>query len=630
MIGIAKWFAGRARGLAWTQIALLALCAALAGAARAASAPAGTAIASAHPLATAAGYEMLRNGGNAFDAAVAIAAALAVVEPYSSGLGGGGFWLLHRAADKHQVMLDARETAPLAATPSLYLDGSGKPIPGATLQGGRAAGIPGVPAGMVLLAQNYGRLPLARSLAPAIALARDGFRIDPRFARIAKLRERFLINGVNTARTFLVDQQAPSPGYLLRQPELAVTLESIAAQGRDGFYQGRVAQALVAAANAAGGVWSLADLEGYRVVERAPVVIGHRGAMIVTAALPGGGVTLVQALNILEQFPASDAREPAGAHLVIEALRRAFQDRALYLGDSDFVKVPTARLTGKAYARTRAATIDPAAATPSERLAAGPAPASDATTCAPLMNPAWHLFPHPQPFSRRERHHGARVANCCHEPVVASLPSGEGPRVREVARVESGNTTHYSVIDADGNRVGATLSINFLFGAGVVAADTGVLLNNEMDDFSLQPDVPNAYRLRSGEANRIEPRKRPLSSMAPTFVEDARGVLVLGAPGGSRIVSQLLFGILDYLGSREIDLRRMVSAPRYHHQYWPDRVEIEPEGFSAEWRRALEAKHHVLQTASRKWGNMQVVFKSGTSGAAEAASDPRGEDIGWY
>ncbi len=663
MIGIAKGFAGRARGFVRVQFLLLAACLAAAGGTPAAQAPAGAAIASAHPLATAAGYEMLRNGGNAFDAAVAIAAALAVVEPYSSGLGGGGFWLLHRAADRHQVMLDARETAPLAATPSMYLDGSGKPIPGATLQGGRAAGIPGVPAGMVLLAQNYGRLPLARSLAPAIALARDGFRVDPRFSRIARLRERFLINGVNTARTFLVDQQAPSPGYLLRQPELAVTLESIAAQGRDGFYQGRVAQALVAAANAAGGVWSLADLEGYRVVERAPVVIGHRGATIVTAALPGGGVTLVQALNILEQFPASDAREPAGAHLVIEALRRAFQDRALYLGDSDFVKVPTARLTGKAYARTRAATIDPAAATPSERLAAGPAPASDATTCAPLMNPAWHLFPHPQPFSRRERHHGARVANCCHEPVVASLPSsptllpggegsvvlpagagrfmgrgascfplpsGEGPRVREVARVESGNTTHYSVIDADGNRVGATLSINFLFGAGVVAGDTGVLLNNEMDDFSLQPDVPNAYRLRSGEANRIEPRKRPLSSMAPTFVEDAKGVLVLGAPGGSRIVSQLLLGILDYLGAREIDLRRMVSAPRYHHQYWPDRVEIEPEGFSAEWRRALEAKHHVLQTASRKWGNMQVVFKSSTSGAAEAASDPRGEDIGWY
>ena len=572
MSRIAKWFSGRARGLACVRAALLALCIALAGAAGAAPAPVGAAIASAHPLATDAGYEMLRQGGNAFDAAVAVAAALSVVEPYSSGLGGGGFWLLHRATDNHQVMLDARETAPAAVTLAMYLDGSGKPIAGATLQGGRAAGIPGMPAGMVRLAQEYGRLPLARSLAPAIALARGGFRINPRYARIAKLRERFLLNGVNTASTFLADNQAPQPGYLLRQPQLALTLELIARHGRDGFYRERVAQALVAAVNAAGGAWSLSDLESYRAVERAPVRISYRGATIIAAALPSsGGVTLAQALNILEQFPPVDARDPAGAHLVIEALRRAFQDRALLLGDSDFVKVPLAKLTGKSYARSRAATIDPATATPSDRLAAAAA----------------------------------------------------------VIR-ESGNTTHYSVIDADGNRVGATLSINFLFGAGVVAGDTGVLLNNEMDDFSLRPEIPNAYRLRGGEANRIEPRKRPLSSMTPTFVEDARGVLVLGAPGGSRIISQVLLGILDYVNQHEVDLPRMVAAPRYHHQYWPDRVEIEPEGFSAEWRGALEARHHVLQITGRQWGNMQVVFKSNTGGAAQAASDPRGEDIGWY
>ena len=567
-VGLAAIF-GRSRGVA--RAAVLAIGFAIFCAASAAPAPTGSAIASAHPLATEAGYRMLREGGNAFDAAVAVVAALAVVEPYSSGLGGGGFWLLHRAADGRQVMLDARETAPLAVTPSMFLDGSGRPVARATLRGGRAAGIPGVPAAIAHLAQNYGRLPLARSLAPAIALARDGFRIDPRYARVAKLRERFLLNGVNTARTFLADNQAPQPGTVLRQPELGATLELIAQQGRDGFYRGRVARALVAAVNAADGAWSMADLEEYRAVERAPVKLSYRNATIITAALPGGGVTLAQALNILEQFPPVDARDPAGSHLVIEALRRAFQDRALYLGDSDFAKVPTARLTDKSYARSRAATIDPAAATPSESLAA------------------------------------------------AAAITGK-----------SGNTTHYSVIDADGNRVGATLSINFLFGAGVVAADTGVLLNNEMDDFSLQPDIPNAYRLRGSEANRLEPRKRPLSSMTPTFVEDARGVLVLGAPGGSRIVSQVLLCILDYLGTREVDLRRMVAAPRYHHQYLPDRVEIEPEGFPAEWRRALEAKHHVLHTVSRKWGNVQAVFKSATSGAAEAASDPRGGDIGWY
>jgi len=327
-----------------------------------------------------------------------------------------------------------------------------------------------MPAGMVQLAQQYGRLPLARSLAPAITLARDGFPVDPAMRASPNYASAFC-STVSTRRAlFSLTTRRRNRVYLLRQPELALTLELIARHGRDGFYRGRVAQALVAAANAAGGVWSLTDLGNYRAVERAPVRISYRGATIITAALPsGGGVTLTQALNILEQFPPVDARDPAGAHLVIEALRRAFQDRALFLGDSDFVKVPLAKLTGKSYARSRAASIDPAAATPSERLATA---------------------------------------------VVS----------------ESGNTTHYSVIDADGNRVGATLSINFLFGAGVVAGDAGVLLNNEMDDFSLRPEIPNAYRLRSGEANRIEPRKRPLSSMTPTFVEDAKGVLVLGAP----------------------------------------------------------------------------------------------------
>jgi gamma-glutamyltranspeptidase/glutathione hydrolase len=562
----------RSRSNDLARSVLWAICLAICGVAPAATPPPGAAIASAHPLATEAGHEMLRRGGNAFDAAVAVAAALAVVEPYSSGLGGGGFWLLHRAADDYQVMVDARETAPAGIALSMYLDNGGKPIPGATLQGGKAAAIPGVPAGIVHLARKYGKLPLAQTLAPAIALARDGFKVDLRYARVAKQRERFLAEGVNTARAFLDGNQAPQPGYLLRQPQLAATLEAIARQGHAAFYRGPIAQSLVAAVNAAGGVWNLSDLEEYKVIERAPLKFSYRGATIITAALPsGGGVTLAQALNILEQFPLSDTRDPASAHLVIEALRRGFEDRALYLGDSDFVQVPTARLTAKAYAKSRAATIDPAAATPSDGLSAS-----------------------------------------------AALISG------------GNNTTHYSVIDADGNRVGATLSINFLFGAGVVAGDTGVLLNDEMDDFSLLPETPNVYHLRGSDANRIAPRKRPLSSMTPTFVEDSRGVLVLGAPGGPRIVSQVLLGILDYMNQSEVDLQRMVSAPRYHHQYWPDRVEIEPDGFSAEWRAALAAKKHKLQVTGRKWGNMQAVFKSKRDGATQAASDPRGLDLGWY
>ncbi len=573
MTGIVDRLAARARSRARPVVVLLALCCVVASSAcAAADAPPGTAIASAHPLATAAGHQMLRAGGNAFDAAVAVAAALAVVEPYSSGLGGGGFWLLHRAADNRQVMIDARETAPAAVLASHYLDADGKPIAGATTQGGTAAGIPGVPAGMVLLARKYGRLPLARSLAPAIQLARDGFEVDPRFARVARLRERFLNDGINTARTFLDRGQVPQPGYLLRQPQLADTLETIAREGRDGFYRGAVARALIAAANAAGGVWQASDLENYQPVERPPVTFSYRGATIVTAALPSaGGVTLAQALHILERFPLAEARSAASAHLVVEALRRGFQDRALYLGDSDFVKVPVAKLIDRQYARSRAASISPAAATPSDALTADTAPMS-----------------------------------------------------------ESGNTTHYSVIDAEGNRVGATLTINFLFGSGIVAGDTGVLLNNEMDDFSVLPELPNAYRLRSSEANAIAPRKRPLSSMTPTFVEDGKGVLVIGAPGGSRIISMVLLGILDYVNQREVDLRSIVTAPRYHHQYWPDRIEIEPEGFSAEWRGALEAKGHKLQAATRKWGNMQAVFKAKRGGEAVAANDPRGSDIAWY
>ncbi len=531
----------------------------------------GAAIASAHPLATAAGYRILAEGGNAFDAAVAVAAALAVVEPYSAGLGGGGFWLLHRAADKFDMMIDARETAPAAVTQQLYVGADGKPIPGATLNGGKAAAIPGVPAGLAHLARNYGRLPLARTLAPAITLARDGFALDPRFARMAQFRERFLQNGSGT-RGFLDGMKAPQAGFLLRQPELAATLATIAAGGAESFYRGAVAQALVAGANAAGGVWSADDLASYRVIERAPVRITYRGASITTASLPsGGGITLAQCLNILERFDIGDPRQPAAAHLVIEALRRGFQDRALYLGDGDFVSVPVARLTDKNYAAGRAANIDPQAATVSNGLEAG---AKD--------------------------------------------------------KIESGNTTHYSVIDAEGNRVGATLSINFLFGAGVVPAGTGVLLNDEMDDFALLPEVPNGYRLLGGAANRIEPRKRPLSSMTPTFVEDSRGVLVLGAPGGSRIISQVLLAVLDYMAQPAVDLERIAAAPRYHHQFWPDRIELEPGGFSAEWRAALTARRHVLETGARQWGNLQMVFMPASGGEPQAASDPRGLEFGWY
>jgi len=529
------------------------------------------AIASAHPLATAAGHDILKRGGNAFDAAVAVAAVLAVVEPYASGLGGGGLWLLHRAADGHQVMVDARETAPARVTPEMYRDGSGKPVRVATTQGGTAAAIPGAPAALVHVARNYGALPLAETLAPAIRHARDGFPVDERYARLASLRERFLQASPEVAHIFLDENRAPRPGWRLRQAELAATLERLGKEGNRGFYAGNVAESLVATVNRAGGVWQLSDLTGYRVVERAPLRFQYRGALITTATLPSaGGIALAQSLQMLERFETVDPRSPRDAHLVIEALRRSFRDRAAYLGDADFGAVPVERLASRAYATQRAATINPAAATRSE---------------APERDP------------------------------------GVGG---------SGNTTHLSVVDAAGNRVAATLTINLLFGSGVVARGTGVLLNNEMDDFTVHADVPNSFRLRGGEANAIAPGKRPLSSMTPTFVEDSKGVLVIGAPGGSRIVSQVLLAVLDYVGASTVDVARMVSASRYHHQWWPDRVEIEPDGFPAEWRAALEAKGHRVETGKRRWGNMQVVFKSKQSGVAEAVSDLRGADAGSF
>jgi gamma-glutamyltranspeptidase/glutathione hydrolase len=529
------------------------------------------AIATAHPLATAAGQEMLKRGGNAFDAAVAAAATLAVVEPYSSGLGGGGFFLLHRARDRHEVMVDARETAPAAVSRDWYIDREGKPIRGATTQGGTAAAIPGVPAALAHVAQRYGSLPLATALAPAIRHAREGYAVDERYARIAGLRERYLRERPSAGKIFLDADHAPKAGWLLRQPELADTLERLAREGASGFYVGPVGRALVESVNRAGGGWAPGDLAGYRVVERAPLKFQFRGATITTAVLPSaGGIALAQSLHVLERLGAGDPRSPRDAHLAIEALRRAFYDRATHLGDSDFVRVPVDRLVSRDHAAGLAASISADSATRSDALG-------------------------------------------------AEVPAAAGT-----------STTHLSVIDGAGNRVAATLTINLLFGSGIVAEGTGVLINNEMDDFSLRDDVPNAFRLRGGDANAVAPGKRPLSSMTPTFVEDDKGVLVLGAPGGSRIVSQVLLAVLDYLRAPAVDLAAIVGAPRYHHQWWPDRVEIEPDGFPQDWRAALEARGHKLQTAKRRWGNMQAVYKSKQTGAAQAASDPRGSELGWY
>lgn len=522
------------------------------------------AIASAHPAATAAGRTIIEAGGNAFDAAVAVAAALAVVEPYSSGIGGGGFFLLHRASDGAEFFLDARETAPAAATADMYLDDAGEFVRERSLNGGLAAGIPGLPAALAYVAKHYGKLELKQSLAPAIALARDGFAIGPRYRMMAGFRAKALSVQPQTAAIFLRDGQAPAPGTIITQPDLADTLASIAADGAHSFYHGELAQRLAAGARAAGGIWTEADLAAYKVKEREPIVAQYHDIRVVSAPPPSsGGIVLTEALNILERYDLAELAAVTRQHVVIEAMRRAYRDRADFLGDPDFTTIPTRKLLAKSYAQWLARDLQLDAATPSTSL-----------------------------------------------PAIGVKPEGE-------------DTTHFSVMDAAGNRVAATLSINYPFGAAVVAEGTGVLLNNEMDDFSARPLTPNAYGLVGAGANAIAPGKRPLSSMAPTFLEAPGRIGVIGTPGGSRIISMVLIGALEF--ARGKPPAAWVSAKRYHHQYLPDEVQFEKGGLDAATQAALAARGHTLNEKSRNYGNMQAILWDRVNGEVQAASDPRGE-----
>lgn len=529
------------------------------------------AVASAHPLATAAGKEILHAGGNAFDAAVAITAAIGVVEPYGSGLGGGGFWLLHRQLDNHQVMIDGREMAPGAAQRDLYLDEMGEVIPGASINGPLAAGIPGVPAAMAHIAQHYGRLPLKQTLAPAIRLAREGFAVDEQYRRYAAMRLGILQQYPEAARIFLHQNKVPEAGYRLRQPELARTLESIANDGAEDFYRGALAKRLVEGVRQAGGIWSRDDLKHYRIVEREPIRSSYRGMELVSAAPPSsGGVALAGMLQMLAQYDLGALSEIERIHLTIEIMRRAYRDRAEYLGDSDFVDIPMARLSSVAHAQELIKTIHLDRATPSAQLKA---------------------------FGE---------------------PSGAGV-----------DTTHFSILDKEGNRVAATLSVNYLFGSAFVVPGTGFLLNDEMDDFSAKPGVPNAYGLVGAEANAIAPGKRPLSSMSPTFLENERGVAMLGTPGGSRIISMVLLGALEF--ARGGDAQDLVDVPRYHHQYLPDLVMYEAAAFDQNTQQALIQRGHQLKRQSSPYGggrsaygNMQAVVWDKRRNRVTAASDSRG------
>ncbi len=524
--------------------------------------PPAAAIASAHPLATAAGEEILAAGGNAFDAAIAVSAALAVVEPFGSGIGGGGFWLLHRAEDDYQVFVDARETAPAAAHADMYVGEDGKVDSQASLVGPLAAAIPGTPAALAHLAEYYGRLPLARSLAPAIRLAREGFPVDDRYRRLARWRLQDLRRYPATRAIFLHEGAPPPAGHLLRQPELADTLTALATHGAAGFYEGEIAQRLVESVRRHGGIWTLEDLRDYRVIEREPLIGEYRGVRIVTAPPPSaGGISMLTMLNILAGYDL-DALPPDGrAHVIVEAMRRAYRDRAEYLGDPEFVEMPLQRLISPHYAAGLRASLRFDRATPSESL-------------------------------------------------------------REVTLADSRgeSTTHFSILDSEGNRVAATLSINYAFGSGFTAEGTGVLLNNEMDDFAPQPGTPNAYGLVGSSANAIAPGKRPLSSMTPTFLEASDRIGILGTPGGSRIVSMVLLGTLDFAAGEPAET--WVSRPRFHHQYLPDEIEHEPDALEGA-REGLRRRGHRLKDLQREYGDMQAILWT-FDGVVQAASDPRG------
>ena len=524
--------------------------------------PPQAAVASAHPLATQAGMEILAKGGNAFDAAVAVSAALSVVEPYSSGIGGGGLWLLHRASDGYETLVDGREYAPGAASAGMYQDKDDNVIPRASIDGPLSAAIPGEPAALAYMARKYGRLSLAEDLAPAIHLARDGFPLDQRFHDRLMSKLDVLRRWPAAAAALLDRGEVPPVGWLLKQPDLAKTLTLIAEQGDKGFYQGKLAQDLVDGVKAAGGIWTLDDLKDYKVMERKPLVGDYHGMHIVSAPPPSsGGVVLIEILNILAGYDLGKLDRATRDHFLIEAMRYAYHDRADYLGDPDFVQMPLDLLMSPDYAAGLRTTMLPDRATPSSALTS--------VTLPQLGN----------------------------------------------------NTTHYSVLDKDGNRVSGTVTVNFSFGSCFMAPGTGVVLNDEMDDFSAKPGVPNGYGLVGNSANAIAPHKRPLSSMTPTYLETKDGVAILGTPGGSRIITMVLLGALDFYDGG--DAKDIVSLPRFHHQYLPDMVEYESGALSDAEVAALQKMGYTLKDEGR-WGNMQAITWDYKTGKVVAASDPRG------
>lgn len=528
-------------------------------------------VVSAHPLASQAGLEILRLGGNAVDSAVATTFAISVVEPFSAGIGGGGFLLLHQANQPEMKALDFRERAPLKATKNMYLDAQGKVRPNLSIDGYLSVGVPGTVAGLYQVHRQYGKLPWAKLVAPSIKYAQEGFVVTERFVGAVESRKKLILSNQAARQVFTRNGTMYAAGDKLIQRDLAKTLQQIATEPQS-FYTGNIARAIAKDMATNGGLVTLEDLKTYKPIWRTPVCGTFQSARICSMPPPSsGGVHLLQILNLIgdTDLKAKGWHNPDVLHLMVEAMRIAYADRSEYLGDPDFVKVPVQQLISPEYAAKRRQEIR-ANATPSTRV----------------------------------------------KPVDKAT-------LERFTKAESPDTSHLTVVDEQRNAVSLTFTVNYGFGSGVVTPGTGILLNDEMDDFAAAPGVPNAYGLIGGDANAIAPGKTPLSSMTPTIVtQNNRLKMATGAPGGSTIITtvlQVILGVLAY----DMNAGEAVSAPRIHHQWLPDELRIQPFGLDTATIAELKRRGHKIVVRS-PWGNANAIVVT-SDNKLEGAADPRGE-----
>ena len=523
-------------------------------------------VATEQELATKVGVDILKKGGNAVDAGVAVGFALAVVLPNAGNIGGGGFMMIHDAKTGKNVALDFREMAPQRATRNMYLDDKGNVVPGRSLYTHLAVGVPGTVAGLSHALSKYGTMSLAQVIQPAIALAEKGYPVSRSLAQILAAERDHLGQWDSSKAIFFKDGRPLQEGEMLVQKDLAKSMRLIAKEGPKAFYEGAISKKIVAEMDKHGGLITAADLKNYKVVERVPVSGNYRGYEVMSMPPPSsGGVHIIQMMNILERYPLKQygADSAQTIHLLAETMKLAYADRSEYLGDPDFTKVPVKGLTSRAYADELAKKINPDRATPASEIKPG----------------------QPQPY-------------------------------------ESDQTTHFSVADKDGNLVATTYTLNLNFGSGIVATGTGITLNNEMDDFAAKPGVPNAFGLIGGDANAVGPYKRPLSSMSPTFVlKDGKPFLVTGSPGGSRIITTTLQTILNVI-DHDMNVAEATITPRIHHQWVPDQLRVE-KGLSADTIKLLQDKGQKISVQPSMGRTQTIQIKPD---GFDGFSDPRNPD----